>query len=489
MICLNLAAVSKFHTILAVGLLVRLAVAWNSPLFVDEAFTYFLSCSEPYDLLLSAARDNHPLLFPMFAWVWSGFSSSPVWLRLPVIAAWAVSFTYFWRLAALVTARPWLPALGYTLSYGLWVSQTVYRANSLFEAAFLMGLWAAIQEFSPKSVSGQVPDTEPVKWLAKPRTWESWVALLLLPQLNYLGVVVLLYWTVRCRSLRAPALVSWIVFTITAASVFLLRAHDVAVPSRGGAFVPLRLGLCPCQDLGFEALAILQNSQIAVGLAVILLAGWVYSVRQQWANLVVRESLFVWICLLGFQVLLGLVKGGNWIMTRNMVYFGSVIWLSWGGGNDKLRNIFFGPVLATGLYAALWGPFHREFWTQDWASVRDYLAKNANNNDLVCIHPAYGAVGLAANGVGRCVFKRSELKILPTKPEVVPINETTLGPALEKYLEGHRLFVIFNQEENETVRDWFRERYLVASELDLRSRRTWGNFQVYLLLPKNSSPR
>lgn len=490
----------------------RIVFSLTGGVYVDEAYTYFLSCGSLRDILTGARPDFNTPTFAVllhFMMAWTGdWGREPLLLRLPSLLFGAAAVPFVFAVGRRVhgdAAGAWAAAL-VAVGYACLLSDCQVRAYGLVSLLAAIGLWGRLEMEERGS---------------PPCGWGPYaLAVSLLALCHYLGAVLgvalLVTAGVGRRSWRlvaalGPGLVGcalWAVYSFTGPT----RATAATRMLRPGLDWSLDWVHTPGYLLGLLVPLHWPPLGLALGVTPAIMQGLSWGVDLgAWlalalgARTVLRRSpvhgaimlLFVLVPLA--TVVLGATVGLQPYQHRYAVMLAAGWLVLVVVGVIRCRGgVLLGLAVAANLGVVALFPARPFFWNQDWRTTTRFVEQRQEDGDIILVHVPYGLVGFDfyyAGGGARVDFSRPGVLAFDysryqglDQEGLVPAG---LGPDLEGRLGRRRVFLVLNQETasgGQAIREWFGARYDLVDALEQRCLNSWGNTSVYLL-SRRSTPR
>lgn len=463
--------------VLLVGLVVRLAAAASSSVYVDEAYTYFLARSSPSEILTGARPDFNTPAWYFVLHSLAEATPERLLLRLPSVLCGVAALVFAFLLGG--RQRGLLVAAVAAAAYPAWLADAQIRAYGILTWAVLAVAYLALK-----------PTRTPVLL----------AVCLVVPLFHHLGVAVLLavlltalvYRDGRQAACAAAGLALaglWLAYALSGPSSEIRRGLFDLAAAADALRVPAYLsGLA----LPLHAMPVLEPAPVEWVLSAVLWALAAYGATR----LPRRRGLLLALVVLGplAALALGATLGVQPYQHRYMAPVLAPFFLLVFHGLPRAgAQALAGAMLAVNLGAAVLFPTTPFLWNQDWDAVARFIRQRQGPQDAIAAYVPYSLVGFSfayAPGTVDWDFS-TPLAVQARFPAdyaglpMYGLHPSALGPALEDSLGQRRLFVILNQEDagGTAIRTWLGQRYGIADGLELTSLQSWGNITVYLLEP------
>lgn len=480
----------------AAALVLRLVVAAHSSVYVDEAFTYFISRADVAGMLMGSRDDLNPPAWYFVLHPLSAATHAALWLRLPSALCAAVAVPLAWltgrRLTSPANATVAAGLLG--CAYGCWLVDTQIRAYGitlLLVTACLWMLVVTLQDGAP-----------PGGWIV------YGVLSLCLPVFHYSGMLAALAFlgagllapaNVRPRLLATQAMallpgLAWLMFLFSGPhsrfhehhADWRAVLHAFTLPEYlTGIVLPMAWRSVPAAQTwstpGWQAVGYLLN----LGLWAAWMQGARVTARTHRGETAALVLLAVFpLLLLSFGANLGVQPYQN----RYNVPMAAAFYLLLVTGLSSIRlSLVTWALVAVNVITWALYPGRPFLWNQNWVSPAGFISARQQAGDHVAAYIDYSLVGLDfyyGDSTMRFAHDGGMAIDCPAGLPQVMLTPDRLTPDLDRQLGRGRVFLVLNQEDavgGEAVRRWFHDRYHVLEQFHQGSLHTWGDITVYLL--------
>ncbi|MCA9793591.1 MAG: hypothetical protein KC910_17390, partial [Candidatus Eremiobacteraeota bacterium] len=380
------------------GLLARAMASVVCDVSVDEGFTYFLSTLPMAKLMVALKGEAHPPGMYLVTKLFSGFTHSQFWLRLPSFLAGCLApIPIYWlgKQLEMEEESMWVGAV-VALNWLTVIEEAKIRMYGMLDLCCLVAL---------------------ALFLASEQPWRKRllvVAILTLPWLHLfgfglLGLMCLLAlkpdWATGWQRLALGASLVcgglWLLVVVHTRHTVGSTDASVALMSTGQSGVVLKF---PCSLVGLDALA--WEAGWAANGAWSAFA-WIFSLLF-WAGCLVgalrlgRENLKASLLCTGFALvppltlaLFSLWAGGRFVQQRYFVVFLPVLLLLLfkAAGPKVARPLGLALIVVNGLLV-LALPVNPALHAQHWRTVTRYLEENARPQDKIVVYHPYAITAI-----------------------------------------------------------------------------------------------
>lgn len=459
---------------------------------VDEGFTYFLSTLSLSQLFPTLLVESHPPGFYLITKLFSGWTHSQFWLRLPSMVCGALCPLVIYRIGRSLNLR----------DEALWVSFIVALNWLTIAEEAKIRMYGLLDLFTLLAIAlflSQDRNSKIERWLLLG-------AILVLPWIHLFGYGLVLLLTLLAFkpgwARGSERLV--LVFSCLASAVWLAAtvhsrgSHPNADPI-GSQIVPKAADLMifPSGIVSLDALVL-----------------WLGLPFQSWHPLALVLGVAFWLgCGVGFlklckenlrgglllggfalvpPLILGVFSfwaGGRYTQHRYFIVFLPILlFFLFRALGPLLSRILTGLLIAVNLFLLVLLPVDTRLHTQHWRTVVDFLHQEARPEDRIVVYNPYAMVALAFYYPHQQAkflavdSVRGNLSLPPGYAPLVPVFPHQLTEEFKSSLGNGQVFLILHQEKSPLVREWFLQNYRVVGVYQEPNINPFGRFTVYRLL-------